>query len=78
MDASAAFSRQQDDLRLFRPDQVRQAVRQLPALPAALPGLVCWQAAEGAVQVKVGGMYDLRHSYPSLGLHTSTHRVVSA
>ena len=57
---------QQQHLRLLLQDQPGQTAGQLPALPAALPCLLGGQAAKGAVQMKVCGMYDLRHrSLPS-------------
>ena len=52
---------QEHRLRPLPDRQLRQPVHQVPALPPALPGLLRAQAAEGAVQVEVRSMYDLRH-----------------
>src|SRR5699024_9684288 len=66
---------QEHQIRLFRPDQFRQGVQQLPALTPPLPGLLRRQPRKGAVQVKVRPVNNFGHDippYPWGSLQTST------
>ena len=65
---------QQHKLGALRPDQLRQTLHHLTALPAAFPGLVPGQSAEGAVQMEVRSMYDFRHIIPPAGCTHPSNR----
>ena len=73
--------RQQDQVRVPVPRQLRQTAQQLPLLRPAADGLFRVQARKGAVQMKVRGMNQSDHklSYPSLRSvrRTSTQRFFS-